>query len=111
MQLIPDDDRHIYPRVDRDSLAPIHQDVTVTSQLLNLIVSFRWRPLIDANVSKDISQWLQAASTNVLPPNANYPPDFILISLYFNIFFLNLNVYVFNLNFKISTQVSLLITC
>ena len=90
--MIPDDDRHIYPRVDQDSLAPIHQDVTVTSRLLNLIVSFRWRPLIDVHVTRDIAQWLETASTTLLQfPDANYPPDFILISLYYFIdFFKNI---------------------
>ena len=81
--MIPDDDRHVYPRVDQDSLAPIHQDVTVTSRLLNLIVSFRWRPLIDDHVTRDIAQWLETASTTLSLPDANYPPDFILISLYY----------------------------
>ena len=64
-------------------LAPIHEDVTVTSQLLRLMVSFRWRPLADDDFIDDISQWLQepprSATSTSSNPDANFPPNFILI--------------------------------
>jgi len=63
-----------------DFFTPAHEDVTVTSQLLKLIVSFRWRPLLDANFTKEISQWLHdyPVSTKL---DVTYPPNFIFIGL------------------------------
>ena len=76
--MIPEGDCQINPNVD---LPPIHVDVTVTSQMLRLIVSYRFRPYLDRKFIKDISQWIPeppAASHN---PDANYPPNFILIGI------------------------------
>ena len=76
-KLIPDADRQMYPNVN---FPPIHDDVMVTSQLLQLIVSFRWLPFLEHHLMRDISQWLEQETTSPVP-NANYPPIFILIGL------------------------------
>ena len=61
----------------------MHGDVTVINPLFQLIVSFRWRPLIDANFKKDIEQWLKEPEPlATLEIDANYPPNLIIIGLY-----------------------------
>ena len=77
--MIPDGDRQMNPNVN---LPPIHVDVTVTSQMLRLIVTFRWRPLLDDNFIKDIYQWIQEPTMTSHNPDANYPPHFILIGIF-----------------------------
>jgi len=59
-------------------LAPIHDDVAVTSHLFNLTVSFQWRPLLDANFQKSINVWLQEP-VSTMTANLSYPPNFIFI--------------------------------
>ena len=78
LKLIPDGDRQIIPNIN---LAPLHEDVTVTSQMLQLIVSFRWRRLLDANLTKVLSQWLHELPISPTP-GANYPPNFILLGIF-----------------------------
>jgi len=65
-------------------LPPIHDDVTVTSRLLRLIVSFRWAPFFDHHLMRDLSQWLASSTTgrHRREPSANYPPTFILIGIF-----------------------------
>jgi len=54
--------------------------VTVTNRLSRLIVSFRWRPLLTNNsFQNEISHWLQETPDESSEPDANYPPNFILI--------------------------------
>ena len=81
LKLVPDDDRQIHPN---RQMPPIHEDVTVINRLFRLIVSFRWRPLINNNTfQKEVSQWLQEATPQVglSELNAHYPPNFILFGL------------------------------
>ena len=81
LKIIPDEDRQIQPQHMYDFFTPAHEDVTVTSHLLKLIVSFRWRPLLDANFTKEISQWLHEPPVSIKRSNAIYPPSFIFIGL------------------------------
>ena len=61
----------------------MHGDVTVINPLFQLIVSFRWRPLIDTNFKKDIEQWLKEPEPlATLEIDANYPPNLIIIGLH-----------------------------
>ena len=76
--MIPDGDRQMDPDVN---LPNYHVDVTVTSQMLRLIVSFRWRSHLDGNFIKVISRWTQEPPASSLNPDANYPPNFILIGI------------------------------
>ena len=76
LKVIPDFDRQKKPKFN---YVEIHIDVTVISQMFRLIVSFRWRPLLDDNFVRDISQWIQEPSAASLNPDENYPPHFILI--------------------------------
>jgi len=80
VQIIPDEDRHIHPQRMYDFFTPAHEDITVTSHLLKLIVSFRWRPLLDANFTKEISQWLDGSSGST-KLDTKYPPNFMFIGL------------------------------
>ena len=63
------------PNSNKDPLAPIHQDITVKSQLLQTVVTFLWRPVLDANFTKEISQWAKEAPRS----DSKYPPDFVFI--------------------------------
>ena len=74
--MIPDGDREINPNVN---LPPLHVNVTVTNQMLRLIVSFRWHSLLDGKFTQDISQWIQDPTVTSSNPDAQYPPSFILI--------------------------------
>ena len=50
-----------------DFFTPAHDDLTVTSELLHLMVTFRWRPLLDSNFTKEISQWIHHSANNNSP--------------------------------------------
>ena len=77
--MIPDGDRQMDPDVN---LPNYHVDVTVTNQMLRLIVSFRWRSHLDGNFIKVISQWTGEPPASSLNSDANYPPNFILIGIF-----------------------------
>ena len=62
-------------------IPPIHEDVTVINRLFRLIVSFRWRPLLNNIIKEEVSQWLQETTPAPELVNANYPPNFILFGL------------------------------
>ena len=48
----------------------MHEDVNVTSHLLNLLVSFHWRPLIDAQLMDTIRHWVDHPT----------PPTVVIVS-------------------------------
>ena len=65
--------------INEDPLASIHADLTMTSHILQLIISFRWRPLLDDFFLNEISEWL-LKPTPLQPKLGNkYPPHFVLI--------------------------------
>jgi hypothetical protein len=70
MQLIPDYDRKTHPH---PMPFYIHEDMGFTSTMLGLRVSFKWRPLIEKNVTDTIQQWLES------PPSKR--PNWILLSI------------------------------
>ena len=81
-QLIPNIDITTSgPDINEDPLASIHQDLTMTSHFLQLIISFRWRPLLDDFFVNEISEWL--LNPTPLPPKLGnkYPPYFVLIGI------------------------------
>jgi hypothetical protein len=48
----------------------MHEDVNVTSHLLNLLVSFHWRPLIDSHLMDTIRHWVDHRT----------PPTVVIVS-------------------------------
>ena len=73
IQLIPEYDREPNQRLDERIY---HDDVNVTSRLLDdLIVSFRWRPIIDEKIISDIRNWTSSSD------GFDQVPDFILIGI------------------------------
>ena len=59
-QLVPDYDRESNPSVIPSKF---HYDIDVISRILRLRVSFKWRPLIDHNVTETLRQWTTAGPT------------------------------------------------
>ena len=71
--MIPEYDREPNQRLDERIY---HDDVNVTSRLLDdLIVSFRWRPIIDEKIISDIRNWTSSSD------GFDQVPDFILIGI------------------------------
>jgi hypothetical protein len=60
IQMIPD-----YDRKSKPSVIPsrFHYDIDVTSRILRLRVSFKWRPLMDSNVTETLRQWTTLKAT------------------------------------------------
>ncbi len=57
MQLIPEYDQKTKP----DPMPfYIHEDMDFISDILRLCVSFKWRPLIDNNVTDTIRKWVES---------------------------------------------------
>ena len=76
IESIPDYD-HVITMEQNDGVLiklPKHMDRNVSSQLLNLIVSFRWRPLIDDKFIESLRQW------NTPPYSST--PDLIVMGSY-----------------------------
>lgn len=68
-QLIPDYDRISNP----SPIPPIyHGDIEVTSEILKLRVSFKWRPFVDDNVTETMRFWAFS--------DQNEQPDWIFFS-------------------------------
>lgn len=82
IQLFPDYDR----QSDIDPTAR-HKDADVISSLFgDLIVSFRWRPLIAGRVVDDLYRWIDILQGRVWPEGHNhnssdYPPDVLLLGM------------------------------
>lgn len=74
-KLIPDYSLHIHPNVP---LPPIHTDILVTDHLLKLIISYRWRPIINNTLQSELSQWLKNPPESP-QPDADYPPSLIFL--------------------------------
>jgi len=73
IESIPDYD-HVITMEPNDGVLiklPKHMDRNVSSQLLSLIVSFRWRPLIDDKFIESLRQWN-------MPPYSS-TPDLIVM--------------------------------
>ncbi|EFX73039.1 hypothetical protein DAPPUDRAFT_253731 [Daphnia pulex] len=70
LRLIPDHDRRSNP-----SPIPLiyHGDIEVSSEILRLRVSFKWRPLVDDNVTETLRHWAIS--------DRNEQPDLILFSM------------------------------
>lgn len=76
-QLLPVYDRLIQMAEYNKSVDnPLHVDVNVTSELVNLVVSFKWRPLINDKFIDTFRQW----NTN----NSIIRPNLIVMGIAYN---------------------------
>ncbi|KAI9559240.1 hypothetical protein GHT06_016029 [Daphnia sinensis] len=58
-----------YDKISSPSIVPenYHNDVEVTSNLLNIRVSFKWRPLVSDDVTEEIRRWVHSANETDRP--------------------------------------------
>ncbi|XP_046452622.1 N-acetylneuraminate 9-O-acetyltransferase-like [Daphnia pulex] len=58
LKLIPDYDRKTQPiKTENNSMLFHHHDIDVESKILRLLVSFKWRPIINETVMETIHEW------------------------------------------------------